>query len=184
MAAVIGLANEEVQSICNEAAENEILTPANYNSVGQIVVAGHIGAIQRFLLLAKQAGAKLVTQLPVSVPSHCPLMHSATKKLAIELEKIQFRTPLIPIINNVNVSIYDDPKDISLGLTNQLDHPVRWVETIQHLISNGIDAMLECGPGKVLSGLIKRIDNQVVTISINDPETLQQALNLKKEILV
>ncbi len=175
MGAVVGLEREKIQTLCIEAAEGEVLSPANYNSIGQTVVAGNAAAVQRLLDRAKQAGAKLAKLIPVSVPSHCALMEPAAKQLARVLEDITINVPHIPIINNVDVAIEHDPSLIKKALVDQLTSPVRWVEIIQELENRGIKEMIECGPGKVLAGLNKRIVS-VPTIPLRDPEILQDTL--------
>lgn len=161
MAAIIGLDEASVSQLCQQAAENEVLAPANFNSLGQIVVAGHKAAVDRVLVLAKQQGAKLAVLLPVSVPSHCYLMKPAAERLALLLAETTLKKPEIPVVNNVDVVCYSSPEAIRAGLVKQLYMPVRWVETIQYLVNAGVKQLLECGPGKVLTGLNKRIDKQL-----------------------
>jgi [acyl-carrier-protein] S-malonyltransferase len=175
MAAIVGLDNDKLMALCASLAEGQVLSPANYNSIGQTVVAGDTAAIERLLTHAKQAGAKLAKLIPVSVPSHCALMQPAAEHLAETLQTVHISTPHIPVINNVDVAIEQDPKAIKRALTKQLYHPVRWVETIQFLEQQTMDEFIECGPGKVLSGLNKRITS-IPTLSIHDPEILQEAL--------
>lgn len=175
MAAIVGLDNEKIQALCVSAAEGQVLSPANYNSIGQTVVAGDVAAVQRLLVQAKQAGAKLAKLIPVSVPSHCALMKPAAKQLARVLEDITIDVPNIPIINNVDVAIEHDPDLIKKALVEQLYKPVRWVEIIQQLEKREIEEMIECGPGKVLAGLNRRIA-PIPTIPLLDPEILQDAL--------
>lgn len=159
LAAIVGLDDGIVKDICEKAASvGEVLAPANYNSPGQVVVAGHTTAVERSLILAKAAGAKLAKILPVSVPSHCILMKSASEKLRDCLKNIPINIPTIPIFSNVDASPYTHPDAIREGLAKQLFMPVRWVETIQNMFHQyNISDMVECGPGKVLSGLNKRI---------------------------
>ena len=161
MAAIIGLDEASVSQLCQQAAENEVLAPANFNSLGQIVVAGHKAAVDRVLVLAKQQGAKLAVLIPVSVPSHCYLMKPAAERLALLLAETTLKKPEIPVVNNVDVICYSSPEAIREGLVKQLYMPVRWVETIQYLVNAGVKQLLECGPGKVLTGLNKRIDKQL-----------------------
>lgn len=175
MAAIVGLDNDKLQALCDSLAENQVLAPANYNSIGQTVVAGDAAAVDRLIEQAKQAGAKLAKLIPVSVPSHCALMKPAAKHLAETLQTIHISVPHIPIINNVDVSIEHDPNLIKKALTEQLYSPVRWVEIIQALEKQGIEEFIECGPGKVLAGLNKRITS-IPTRSIQDPEILEEAL--------
>jgi [acyl-carrier-protein] S-malonyltransferase len=182
MAAIIGLENEAVQAICqNESNEsNEVVEIANYNSIGQVVIAGHTAAVERVITLAKEQKAKMAVRIPVSVPSHCLLMKSAADKLFLLLEQTDFQIPAIPVINNVNVQIYQHPDEIRVRLKEQLYCPVRWVETIQYFAASGIKQIIECGPGKVLTGLNKRIDKNIESLSINDLTQLNQILSAKE----
>ncbi|MFM2322275.1 MAG: malonyl CoA-acyl carrier protein transacylase [Pseudomonadota bacterium] len=175
MAAIVGLDNDQLLSLCDSLAEGQVLAPANYNSIGQTVVAGDSAAVDRLVANAKQAGAKLAKRIPVSVPSHCALMKPAAEHLAETLQTIHFSAPQIPVINNVDVEIEDDPIQIKKALVKQLYHPVRWVEIIQWMEQQNIDEFIECGPGKVLAGLNKRI-SAIPTLSIQDPEILPNAL--------
>jgi len=162
MAAIIGLENEAVEALCAQArTAQEVLTPANYNSVGQVVIAGHKTAVERAVSLAKEAGAKIAVILPVSVPSHCTLMLPAAERLAKLLSTLTLRLPKIPVINNTDATVYTDVTSIKDGLVRQLSMPVRWVEIIQFMIKNGVETVVECGPGKVLTGLNKRIDKRL-----------------------
>ncbi len=184
MAAIVGLDDATVLSICAQAAQGEILSPANFNSVGQIVLAGEQQAISRAIDLAQQAGAKLAKQIPVSVPSHCLLMKPAAERLARHLEGITLAKPKIPVVTNVDVICYDDPEKIRTALVRQLYNPVRWVESMQYLYQSGVRQLIECGPGKVLAGLNKRINSDLNTLSINSSASLQQALASKKTSLL
>ena len=175
MAAIVGLENNKLLSLCDSLAEGQVLAPATYNSIGQTVVAGDSAAVDRLVANAKQAGAKLAKRIPVSVPSHCALMKQAAEHLAETLQTIHFSAPQIPIINNADVEMADDPIRIKKALVKQLYHPVRWVEIIQWMEQQKIDEFIECGPGKVLAGLNKRI-TAIPTLSIQDPEILQNAL--------
>ncbi|EDP45969.1 ACP S-malonyltransferase [Rickettsiella grylli] len=175
MAAIVGLDTEQLQALCDSVAEGQILAPANFNSIGQTVVTGDKAAVERLLEPAKRAGAKLAKRIPVSVPSHCALMKPAAEHLAETLQTIHINTPHIPVLNNVNVRIEQDPLLIKHALTQQLYSPVRWVEIIQSLEKRGIEEFIECGPGKVLTGLNKRITS-IPTLPIHDPEILQEAL--------
>lgn len=175
MAAIVGLDNDKLKALCVSLAEGQVLAPANYNSIGQTVVAGDATAVDRLLVHAKQAGAKLAKCIPVSVPSHCALMKPAAEHLAETLQTIPISVPTISVVNNVDVSIEQDPIAIKKALIQQLYNPVRWVEIIQFLEKQSIDEFIECGPGKVLAGLNKRI-TAIRTLSIQDPEILQEAL--------
>lgn len=176
LAAIVGLDDEAVNKVCVIAAVNEVLAPANFNSPGQIVIAGHTAAVQRAIVMAKEAGAKLAKQLPVSVPSHCILMKPAAEKLAHLLETIDIQLPILPVINNVDAIAYDSVGSIKKGLTRQLFMPVRWVEIIQSFKNKQINHIVECGPGKVLSGLNKRIAADVQLINTADLANLQNLL--------
>jgi len=176
MAAIIGLEAEEITAICAEAAGEKIVAAANFNSPGQIVIAGAHVAVERAIALAKAAGAKRAVILPVSVPSHCALMQEAADKLAERLESIRFADAAIPVIQNVDASIHTQAEDIKQALIGQLHQAVRWVDTIQIMASKEISHIIECGPGKVLAGLIKRIDRNLTTLPISNAETLQTAL--------
>jgi len=176
MAAVIGLSDAEVATLCTEQAQGEVLSPANFNSIGQVVVAGHCAAVERLVAVAKQHGARKAQLLPVSVPSHCALMVEAAKLLAERLTDVAIATPQIPVIHNVDVARHDHPDDIRAALVQQLSKPVRWVETIQRFASESVHIVIESGPGKVLAGINKRIIRELPTISLNNDESLQSAL--------
>lgn len=178
MAAIIGLDDAVVKKICDEAAQNEIVMPANYNAIGQIVISGDVAAVNRAVELAKQADAKIAKLIPVSVPSHCTLMKPAAERLAKLLEQIKIRIPNISVIHNVDINSHRDPQKIREALIQQLYMPVRWVETIQLFAKNDIKLVLECGAGKVLAGLNKRIAPELQTISINTPEQFKSGLNM------
>ncbi|WP_115701562.1 ACP S-malonyltransferase [Legionella sainthelensi] len=175
MAALVGLTDEQVKNLCDQASRpNEVVTPANYNAIGQVVVAGHTPAVTRVLGLAEDAGARLAKIIPVSVPCHCPLLFDAAEVFGEYLAKIEFKKPKIDVVSNVDLSIYHSAEHIRKKLQEQLYSPVRWVETIQLFKQNGIEVVLECGPGKVLGGLIKRIDRSLNTISVYDTISLEQ----------
>lgn len=177
MAAIVGLEDKQVQEICELAAQGDVVSPVNYNAIGQVVIAGKANAVERAMQAAEQAGAKLVMKLPVSAPSHCVLMKPAAERLKEQLNAIQLQSPQIAVVNNVDVVVTNEPSAIKDALVRQLYNPVRWVETIQTMAKQGIELFIECGPGKVLAGLNKRIDTSLATTSINDPQNLQQALN-------
>ena len=176
MAAIVGLSDAQVQQICEQAAQNQVLSPANFNAIGQTVIAGELPAIERAIGLAKQAGAKIAKQIPVSVPSHCALMKPAADQLANHLKKLTFQPPIIPVLNNADVACYENPAQICDALVRQLYQPVRWVESIQWFAKQGISRLIECGPGKVLTGLNKRIVADMPTLPISTHEGLMQAL--------
>lgn len=178
MAAIIGLDDQAVTAICHEAATaNEIVSPANFNSTGQVVVAGHKAAVEKVMAQAKAQGAKLVMQIPVSVPSHCALMRPAAERLAKLLAETTLRAPSAAVINNVDVKDYTNEASIRDGLTRQLYMPVRWVETIQNIAGRGIGTIIECGPGKVLTGLNKRINKNLELLTTADLPSLQSLLS-------
>src|SRR3569832_130720 len=153
----------------------------NFNAPGQVVSAGASAAVARAVELAKQAGAKRAVVLPVSVPSHCSLMRPAAERLAAHLEQLDFRAPAIPVINNVDVAATQDPRAIREALVRQLVSPVRWVETIQSLAQCGVSAAVECGPGKVLAGLNKRIARDMTALPVFVPASLDEALAALKD---
>jgi [acyl-carrier-protein] S-malonyltransferase len=175
MAAIVGLENSELLALCETLCDGQVLAPANYNSIGQTVVAGHREAVTRLVAAAKQAGAKLAKLIPVSVPSHCALMEPAAEHLKHYLNTIPFVSPKVAIINNVDVKIEDNVTAIKNALIRQLVSPVRWVEIIQRLEQEQVELFIECGSGKVLTGLNKRITS-LPSLSIGDPETFQRAL--------
>lgn len=177
MAAILGLSDEEVITVCRQAAQGQIVTAANFNSPAQVVIAGHTNAVKRAIEFAATAGAKRCVLLPLSVPSHCALMQEAASRFTGHLQNISFTTGTIPVIHNVDVSIKSDDLQIKQVLIEQLYQPVRWVDTIQMMSGQGITHIVECGPGKVLSGLIKRIDKKIETFPVSDPESLDKALS-------
>ncbi len=176
MAAILGLEDQQVAEVCAAAAEGQVLSPVNFNSPGQVVVAGHAEAVNRAVEGAKEAGAKRALLLPVSVPSHCALMQPAADKLAERLAGIEVKAPAIPVINNVDVAVTDDAAAIRDALVRQLHSPVRWVETVQKMAADGVDALIECGPGKVLAGLNKRIERDMAADALFDSAGLDKAL--------
>ena len=176
MAAIIGLEDDIVAAICKEAQGSQVCSPANYNSIGQVVIAGHKDAVERAIVMAKDKGAKLAKLIPVSVPSHCALMKKAAEELAPLLSAIDFDKPVIPVVNNVDANLPSTAADIRLGLERQLTRPVKWVETIQFFIKAGVTHVVECGPGKVLTGLNKRIDSQLTLTAYSDPASLADVL--------
>lgn len=157
MAAILGLDDATVNAVCVDAANGEVVTPVNLNSPGQVVIAGNKAAVERAIMLAKEKGAKRAIQLPVSVPSHCELMLPAAKRLAEYLKNVNVNVPEIPVLHNADVVSYNDADKIKDALVRQLHSPVRWVETVQFLHRLQINKTAECGPGKVLAGLTKRI---------------------------
>ncbi len=176
MAAIVGLTDQQVAEICELAAEKDIVEPANFNSIGQVVIAGHTAAVERAVKLAEEKGARLAKLIPVSVSCHCSLLKDAAKQYADILANTRFKQPSIAVINNVDVEIHNHPDEIRNALMRQLYKPVRWVETIQRMAGEGIQTIIESGPGKVLTGLNKRIDRNIATLPVYDSQTLQQAL--------
>jgi [acyl-carrier-protein] S-malonyltransferase len=177
MAAILGLDDEAVSRVCSEVAGDEVVTPVNYNSPGQVVIAGHAAAVQRALAAAKQAGARRAVQLPVSVPSHCALMKPAAEQFAARLEQADIRAPQLPVIQNVDAALHDQPESIRANLGRQLYSPVQWVRSVETMRARGINRIIEAGPGKVLAGLCKRIDKSIVAAAVSDPESLDVALS-------
>ncbi len=174
MTAIIGLAPETVEELCEDAStDQEVVVPANINSPEQVVISGHRDAVERVESAAKDVGAKRVVPLQVSVPSHSPLMKDAEKKLAEELAKIDIRRPSVPVISNVTAEPVEEPEKIRELLTLQLTHPVRWLETIKRLFAEGVEVTIEIGPGKVLTGLTKRIEKRLITLNFGRPEDLE-----------
>ena len=161
MAAILGMTDQEVVDACKEAQENEVVEAVNFNSPGQVVIAGNVLAVERAIEIAKSKGAKRAILLPVSVPSHCSLMQKASEELRAYLDTISIHKPSINVIHNVDVMTHDDANSIKDALSKQLCHPVRWVETIQKIASHQISDIAECGPGKVLTGLAKRISAEL-----------------------
>ncbi|MGZ5010487.1 MAG: ACP S-malonyltransferase [Methylobacter sp.] len=176
MAAILGLEDHQVVQVCANAAESEIVSAVNFNSPGQVVIAGNVAAVERAMLAAKEAGAKRAVLLPVSVPSHCELMESASKKLDEQLQHTVIDTPKATLIHNVDVASHSAPEVIRNALKEQLYKPVRWADSIKFMHDQGVTSFVECGPGKVLIGLNKRIAKDAEHMSIYDPETLNKVL--------
>ena len=176
MAAVLGLDDATVLSVCEQAAQGEVVEAVNFNAPAQVVIAGHKGAIERACELAKKAGAKRALPLPVSAPFHSSLLQPAADVLKNALSGVTVASPAIPLINNVDVASPSEPAAICDALVRQAWRPVRWVEVIQAMKAQGITHVVECGPGKVLTGLTKRIDNELTGIAITDPASMQAAL--------
>ncbi len=176
MAAILGLADDVVRDVCAQAAGDEVVEAVNYNAPSQVVIAGHVGAVERACELAKEKGAKRALKLPVSAPFHSSLLRPAANVLAQALDGIQVATPVVPVVNNVDVACPSSPGDIRNALTRQAWHPVRWVETIRFMKDQGVTHIVECGPGRVLSGLTRRIDRDLVGLAITDPASMQSAL--------
>jgi [acyl-carrier-protein] S-malonyltransferase len=176
MAAVLGLDDDAVRAVCAQAAQGEILEAVNFNSPGQVVIAGNKAAVERGCALAKEKGAKRALPLPVSVPSHCALMQPAAEKLRAALSAIEVRTPSIAVLHNADVASHADLDAIRDALARQLYRPVRWVETVQYMAAQGVQLIAECGPGKVLAGLNKRIVEGMLGVAIADAAALADTL--------
>ncbi|MCO7048621.1 ACP S-malonyltransferase [Proteus terrae] len=176
MYAIIGLDNDAIAKACEEAAQGQVVSPVNFNSPGQVVIAGNKEAVERAGVLCKEAGAKRALPLAVSVPSHCALMKPAADKLAVALQKIEFKQPEIQVVNNVDVVAQTDANAIRDALVRQLYNPVRWTETVELIAEKGITQLLEIGPGKVLTGLTKRISKEMNAAAVNDIASLDVAL--------
>lgn len=184
MAAIVGLDESTIRELCIDAAETQIVTPANFNAIGQTVIAGDRAAVERALQLAEAKKAKLAKIIPVSVPCHCKLLQPAAEEFSRFLMDTPFFTPKIPVISNVDVSFHQHPDDIRESLKQQLYNPVRWVETIQLMAHEQINKILEYGPGRVLTGLVKRIEPSIKTYPLYDNDSLQQALTELSEVEV
>ncbi|MCU0935162.1 MAG: ACP S-malonyltransferase [Gammaproteobacteria bacterium] len=176
MAAILGLTDEQVVDACERAAEGEVVAAANFNSPGQVVVAGASTAVQRAVALARQAGAKRAVVLPVSVPSHCALMRPAAERLAERLAGLEIRAPALPVVHNVDAQPRPEPQAIREALADQLHRPVRWVDCVRAMGAGGNRTFVEAGPGKVLTGLQRRILADTPAVAVLDPESLQAAL--------
>lgn len=176
MAAILGLEDDQIIAICERAAEGDVVSAVNFNSPGQVVIAGHTAAVQRAMELAKQAGAKRALPLPVSVPSHCALMRPAAERFADDIASVVIQAPLVPVLHNVDVEAHQSAEAIRDALVRQLYSPVRWVETVRTMQAGGVTTVLEMGPGKVLAGLNKRIEKSMAAIPVQNPGDLEQAL--------
>jgi [acyl-carrier-protein] S-malonyltransferase len=176
MAAILGLEDAAVAAVCEQAADGEVVSPVNYNSPGQVVIAGRTDAVLRAMALAKEAGARRAVQLPVSVPSHCALMRPAAEQFAGRLSQTEIRTPAIRVMQNVDATLHDDPDSIRENLSRQLYSPVQWVASVQAMAEQGVNRIIEAGPGKVLTGLCKRIDKTIVATAVVDGPSLTSAL--------
>jgi [acyl-carrier-protein] S-malonyltransferase len=181
MAAILGLDDEVVEALCDEitnSSDGELLQPANFNSPGQIVIAGHKNAVLRGMELARSKGAKRALMLPVSIPSHCSLMSQAAGKLQQRLELLMLRAPETPLLHNADMQRHENPECIKRILIQQLCSPVRWTEIVRSFASAGVTHVVECGPGKVLSGLNKRIDANLQSLALADSVALHHAADI------
>ncbi|MEN3755113.1 ACP S-malonyltransferase [Mangrovibacter sp. SLW1] len=176
MSAIIGLDDASITKACEESAQGQVVSPVNYNSPGQVVIAGNKEAVERAGAACKAAGAKRALPLPVSVPSHCALMKPAAEKLAVELQNIAFNAPAIPVVNNVDVKCETSPDAIREALVRQLYSPVLWTQSVEFMSAQGVSQLFEAGPGKVLTGLTKRIVDTLTASAINEPAALSAAL--------
>ena len=172
MYAIIGLDNDAIINACKQAEQGEVVSAVNFNSPGQVVIAGAKAAVERAATLCKEAGAKRALPLPVSVPSHCALMKPAADQLSVSLESITLKAPVVAVLNNVDVKAETDAVAIRNALVRQLYSPVRWTETVEKMAQNGVEVLVEVGPGKVLNGLAKRIVDSLQAVSVNDVKSL------------
>ncbi|MDH4150457.1 MAG: ACP S-malonyltransferase [Betaproteobacteria bacterium] len=176
MAAILGLDDDAVRSACAESAQGEVVEPVNFNAPSQVVIAGHKAAVERGAAAAKARGAKRAVMLPVSAPFHSSLLKPAAERLKARMQDIVFRAPRVAVVNNVDVATVNDPEQIKEALARQACNPVRWVETVQAFSVQGVTHVVECGPGKVLAGLTKRIVDGMQGYAVTDPASLQQTL--------
>lgn len=176
MAAILGLEDADVVAACAEAAQGDVVAAVNFNAPGQVVIAGSAAAVERAIEACKAKGARKAMPLPVSVPSHCALMKGAAEKLAEALEDVHFNDAVIPVVQNVNAAVVKDADTLKANLLKQLYSPVLWTDSVRALTAEGVSVSVECGAGKVLAGLAKRIDRQLVVSSIEDPDSLAGAL--------
>jgi [acyl-carrier-protein] S-malonyltransferase len=176
MAAILGLEDEAVRSACREAAQGQVVEAVNFNAPSQVVIAGHKAAVERGVAAAKSLGAKRAVMLPVSAPFHSTLLKPAADRLAARLDGIALNAPRIPVVNNVDVVVEKEPQRIKAALARQACSPVRWVEVVQRIAAEGVTHVAECGPGKVLAGLSKRIDSRLSGHAIADAQMVAQVM--------
>ncbi len=176
MAALLGLTQDQVEELCRNAANGEVVTPANFNTPGQIVVAGNAGAVQRVMESALAAGAKRALQLPVSAPFHCSLMQPAQQRLAPELESVCFSDLTFPLVNNVRAEEVKTGPQARQGLIDQIPSPVLWEQSVRRLLSLGTEQFVEVGPGRVLTGMLRQIDRKIPAVNVEDEKSLDKAL--------
>ncbi|MNT08812.1 Malonyl CoA-acyl carrier protein transacylase [compost metagenome] len=180
MAAILGLSDDEVRAACAEASAAGVVEAVNFNAPSQVVIAGHKAAVEKACEIAKAKGAKRALPLPVSAPFHSSLLKPASDRLRERMAGLAFSSPSIPLVNNVDVAVVNDPEAIKDALVRQAAAPVRWVECVQKMAAEGVTHVIECGPGKVLAGMTKRIDGNLVGGAIFDPASLQDTLALLK----
>ena len=180
MAAILGLDDDAVRAACAEAAQGEVVEAVNFNAPSQVVIAGHKGAVERAAAAAKTRGAKRAVMLPVSAPFHSSLLKPAADRLRERMQDLAFKAPQIAVVNNVDVAMVNDPAQIKDALARQACNPVRWVEVIQAFAAQGITHVVECGPGKVLAGMTKRIEGSLQGFAVTDPASLAQTMEALK----
>jgi [acyl-carrier-protein] S-malonyltransferase len=176
MAAILGLDLATIEAACREAAQGEVVSPANVNSPGQVVIAGHKGAVERASALCKAKGAKRAVPLPVSAPFHCALMQPAQERLAPELAALAFSDPVPPLVNNVDAEVIRDGAACRAGLVRQVSGSVRWQESVERLVREGVTSFVEVGPGSVLSGLVRKIAKGARILNVDAPDSLEATL--------
>ncbi len=175
MAAILGLEDDDVTAACAEAANGDVVAAVNFNAPGQVVIAGAAEAVERAIEACKARGARKAMPLPVSVPSHCALMKGAAEELATALDEVTFNDAVIPVIQNVTASVAQDSESLKANLVKQLYSPVLWTDTVRKLVANDVRIAVECGAGKVLAGLAKRIDRELSVYGIDEPDALAKA---------
>lgn len=180
MAAILGLDDDAVRAACAESAQGEVVEAVNFNAPSQVVIAGNKAAVERGAAACKARGAKRALMLPVSAPFHSSLLKPAADRLADYMKNVSFAAPTIPVVNNVDVAVVNDPAAIKAALARQACRPVRWVEVIKHLANAGVTHVAECGPGKVLAGMTTRIDKSLLGFAITDPASLAQTMEALK----
>lgn len=176
MAALLGLEDDKVIAVCEQAAQGDVVSAANFNAPGQVVISGSMAALERALVMAKEAGARRAAMLPVSVPCHCALLAPAGQALADAVAKLEFNEPSIPIMQNFTALIPDDIEELKSSLLSHLHQPVLWAQSIKNLAALDVELFVECGPGKVLSGLNKRIVRDATTVNMSDTQTMSAVM--------
>jgi [acyl-carrier-protein] S-malonyltransferase len=180
MAAILGLDDDAVRTACAEAAQGEVVEAVNFNAPSQVVIAGHKTAVERAAAAAKARGAKRAVMLPVSAPFHSSLLKPAAERLQVRMREVGFRAPQIAVVNNVDVAVVNDPAQIKDALARQACSPVRWVEIIHAFAAQGVTHVVECGPGKVLAGMTRRIEGSLQGFAVTDPDSLAQTMEVLK----